>query len=211
MSYDNRVAWLKRCKYHEGSWRIEMDHEEVGRFWNANADAWTKLSRAGYDVYRDYLNTSAFFVILPDVDGLSELDIGCGESHNTRLLARRRAMVTAIDISEVFITHAKLAEEQEPLGIEYLVASAVKLPFAGATFDFGAAFMSLMDIPETDRALIGAIGGAAYGAPLLGAVFVGAAPLPLAAPAAGLIAIPVKTRPDPTAPRSPALFPAFEC
>ena len=29
--------------------------------------------------------------------------------------------------------------------------------------------------------------------------------------AAGLIAIPVKTRPAPTAPRSPALFPAFEC
>jgi 2-polyprenyl-3-methyl-5-hydroxy-6-metoxy-1,4-benzoquinol methylase len=97
-----------------------MDPEEVGRFWNANADAWTKLSRAGYDVYRDYLNTPAFFAILPDVDGLSGLDIGCGEGHNTRLLARRRAMVTAIDISEVFIAHAKLAEEQEPLGIEYL-------------------------------------------------------------------------------------------
>jgi ubiquinone/menaquinone biosynthesis C-methylase UbiE len=133
-----------------------MDPEEVGRFWNANADAWTKLSRAGYDVYRDYLNTPAFFAILPDVDGLSGLDIGCGEGHNTRLLARRRAMVTAIDISEVFIAHAKLAEEQEPLGIEYLVASAVELPFAGATFDFATAFMSLMDIPETDRALAGA-------------------------------------------------------
>ena len=130
-----------------------MDPEEVGRFWNANADAWTKLSRAGYDVYRDYLNTPAFFAILPDVDGLSGLDIGCGEGHNTRLLARRRAMVTAIDISEVFIAHAKLAEEQEPLGIEYLVASALELTFAGATFDFATAFMSLMDIPETDRAL----------------------------------------------------------
>jgi trans-aconitate methyltransferase len=68
-----------------------MDHEEVGRLWNANADAWTKLSRAGYDVYRDYLNTPAFFTMLPDVDGLSGLDIGCGEGHNTRLLARRRA------------------------------------------------------------------------------------------------------------------------
>lgn len=38
-----------------------MDHEEVGRFWNANADSWTKLARAGCDVYRDYLNTPAFF------------------------------------------------------------------------------------------------------------------------------------------------------
>jgi ubiquinone/menaquinone biosynthesis C-methylase UbiE len=130
-----------------------MGHEEVGRFWNANADAWTKLSRAGYDVYRDYLNTPAFFSMLPDVGGLSGLDIGCGEGHNTRLLARRRASVTAIDISDVFIAHAKQAEEHEPLGIDYRVASAVELPFAGATFDFATAFMSLMDIPETDRVL----------------------------------------------------------
>jgi hypothetical protein len=32
-----------------------MNHIEVGRFWNENAEAWTKLSRAGYDIYRDYL------------------------------------------------------------------------------------------------------------------------------------------------------------
>jgi len=32
-----------------------MDHEEVGKFWNQNADAWTRLSRAGCDVYRDYI------------------------------------------------------------------------------------------------------------------------------------------------------------
>src|SRR5499426_3019043 len=130
-----------------------MDHEEVGRFWNASADAWTKLSRAGYDVYRDYLNTPAFLAMLPEVEGLSGLDIGCGEGHNTRMLAQHRAMLTAIDISEVFIAHAKQLEEQEPLGIDYRVASAVELPFADATFDFVTAFMSLMDIPETDRAL----------------------------------------------------------
>jgi ubiquinone/menaquinone biosynthesis C-methylase UbiE len=130
-----------------------MDHEAVGRFWNANAETWTTLARAGYDIYRDYLNTPAFFAMLPPIDGLSGLDIGCGEGHNTRLLARRGARVTAIDIAEVFIDHAKQAEQQEPLGIDYRVASAVALPFADAAFDFATAFMSLMDIPETDRAL----------------------------------------------------------
>ncbi len=130
-----------------------MDHEEVGRFWNANADAWTKLARAGFDVYRDFLNTPAFFAMLPAVNGLSGLDIGCGEGHNTRLLAQRRALVTSIDISEVFIAQAKQLEEQEPLGIDYRVASAVELPFDHATFDFATAFMSLMDIPETSRVL----------------------------------------------------------
>ena len=90
-----------------------MDHKEAGRYWNSNADAWTKLARAGYDVYRDYLNTPAFFEMLPDVNDLSGLDIGCGEGHNTRLLAKRGACMTAIDISEVFIGHARESERQE--------------------------------------------------------------------------------------------------
>ena len=130
-----------------------MDHEEVGRFWNANAEAWTRLARAGYDVYRDYLNTPAFFALLPEVVGLSGLDIGCGEGHNTRLLARRGARVTGIDIAEAFIAHARQAEAAEPLGIEYRVASAVDLPFADEAFDFATGFMSFMDVPETGRVL----------------------------------------------------------
>lgn len=130
-----------------------MDHKEVGRYWNANAEAWTKLARAGYDIYRDYLNTPAFFEMLPDVDGLSGLDIGCGEGHNTRLLTQRGARVTAIDISQVFVRHARKMEKQEPLGIRYQVASAVTLPFADAAFDFATGFMSFMDIAETGDVL----------------------------------------------------------
>src|SRR6266540_1382236 len=128
-----------------------MNHEEVGRFWNANANAWTTLARAGYDIYRDYLNTPAFFEMLPHVAGLAGLDIGCGEGHNTRLLAKRGARVTGIDIAEDFIGHAARAEAEAPLGIEYRVASAVELPFPDAHFDFATGFMSFMDVPETDR------------------------------------------------------------
>lgn len=130
-----------------------MNHGEVGRFWNANAPTWTQLARAGYDVYRGYLNTSAFFEMLPDVAGLAGLDIGCGEGHNTRLLAGRGATLTAVDIAEAFIAQAKAAEPQQPLGIDYRVASAVELPFAEAAFDFAAGFMSFVDIPEIDRVL----------------------------------------------------------
>lgn len=130
-----------------------MNHNEVGRYWNENADAWTALSRAGCDIYRDGLNTPAFLELLPDVRGLQGLDIGCGEGHNTRLLAKRGASITAIDIAERFVGHAWQAEIEAPLGISYQVASAVQLPFADSTFDFLTAFMSLMDIPELERVL----------------------------------------------------------
>src|SRR3954464_6414913 len=112
-----------------------MDHEEAGGFWNGNADSWTKLARAGFDVYRDDLNTPAFFELLPDVAGLTGLDIGCGEGHSTRLLARRGASVTGLDISEVFVAHAEQAEAEGPLGIAYRVGSAVALPFGDGAFD----------------------------------------------------------------------------
>jgi ubiquinone/menaquinone biosynthesis C-methylase UbiE len=130
-----------------------MDHKEVGRFWNGNAETWTRLARDGYDIYRDYFNTPAFFSMLPNVEGLSGLDIGCGEGYNTRLMAKRGARMTAIDISEVFISHCKELEEKEPLNINYHVASAVELPFADSTFDFATGLMSFMDIPETDRVI----------------------------------------------------------
>ena len=130
-----------------------MNHNEAGRLWNDSAESWTKLARAGYDIYRDHLNTPAFFAMLPDVEGLGGLDIGCGEGFNTRLLAERGARMNAIDISPVFIRYAQQAENETPRDITYQVASAVDLPFADASFDFATAFMSLMDVRETNRAL----------------------------------------------------------
>ncbi len=130
-----------------------MDHREVGEYWNGNADAWTRLARAGYDIYRDFVNTPAFFELLPDVAGRRVLDVGCGEGYNTRLLAERGARVVAIDIAERFIEYAIAEERRDPRGIEYRIASAVELPFDDASFDGGTAFMSLMDIPELDRVM----------------------------------------------------------
>jgi len=130
-----------------------MDHREVGRYWNDNAEVWTRLARAGYDIYRDFINTPAFFEMLPDIAGLRVLDVGCGEGYNTRLLADRGARVVGIDIAERFVQYAIESEQEEPRGIEYRIASAVELPFDDAAFDAATAFMSLMDIPEIDRVL----------------------------------------------------------
>lgn len=128
-----------------------MDHVEVGRMWDENAEVWTELSRAGHDVFRDLVNTPAFLGMLPDISGLSGLDIGCGEGHNTRLIARRSGKMAALDISKTFIRHASQSEKEDPLGIHYVRASAVDLPFPDRTFDFATAFMSLMDAPEHEK------------------------------------------------------------
>jgi len=125
-----------------------MTRAEAAAYWEANAEIWTQHARAGLDVYRDRVNTPAFLMMLPPIAALSGLDIGCGEGANTRDLARRGASMTALDVSPTFIRHAREAERNEPLGIEYVRADAACMPFAAAAFDFATAFMSLMDMPD---------------------------------------------------------------
>jgi len=130
-----------------------MKRAEVAQYWEANAETWTRHARAGYDIYRDGLNTPAFLDILPSVHGRSGLDIGCGEGSNTRELVRLGARMHAIDVAPTFIRHAFDAERADPLGIAYLVADATDLPFPPDRFDFVTAFMSMMDMVDQGRAL----------------------------------------------------------
>jgi SAM-dependent methyltransferase len=130
-----------------------MDEREAGSYWEENADAWTRLARQGYDVYRDLINTPAFLDLLPDIAGLTGLDLGCGEGHNTRLFAGRGAAMYGVDISSTFLRHARA----EGGGIHYTVASAQRLPFAAESFDFAVACMSLMDVPDPAAALCEAV------------------------------------------------------
>jgi len=76
-----------------------MKRAEVAQYWEANAETWTRHARAGYDIYRDGLNTPAFLGMLPPLHGLSGVDIGCGERSNTRELVRLGAMAHAIDVA----------------------------------------------------------------------------------------------------------------
>ncbi len=130
-----------------------MDHEEIRKYWNENADAWTELTRMGYDLARIHLNTPAFMKMLPDVKGLRGLDIGCGEGTNTRIVAERGAKLAAIDIADKFIEHARATEKEKPLGIEYIRASATDLPFADGEFDFAVSFMAMMDVGDIGKVL----------------------------------------------------------
>ena len=130
-----------------------MEPAEAARYWEKNAETWTRHARAGYDIYRDKLNTPAFLDLLPPVAGLAGLDIGCGEGENTRRLTRLGAQMRAVDIAPTFIRHALASELAEPLGIQFQVADGHALPFPDGTFDFVTAFMSLMDMPDPARAL----------------------------------------------------------
>ncbi len=63
------------------------------------------------------------------------LDLGCGGGFMSEALARRGAIVTAIDPAEGAIAIAKRHAAAEDLGIKYLVASGESLPLADHSMD----------------------------------------------------------------------------
>lgn len=130
-----------------------MDHTDVAWHWDENAPVWTELARAGYDVSRDHVNTPAFLRLLPDVVGLRGLDLGCGEGHNTRLVAGLGARMTGLDISRRFLRAALDIEWRDRRGIGYVQASGDRIPLADGSADFVTAFMSLMDMPDLPAVL----------------------------------------------------------
>ncbi|MFT3999184.1 MAG: class I SAM-dependent methyltransferase [Rhizobium sp.] len=132
-----------------------MDASDVAAHWESNAETWTIYSRAGYDKYRDALNTPAFLEMLPPVAGLEGLDLGCGEGTNTRAVARVGARMTGLDIAPTFVRHAREMEVREPLGIDYVLGDGQSIDFPDASFDFVTAFMSLMDMADQQSVLKG--------------------------------------------------------
>lgn len=131
-----------------------IDESTVEMEWNKNAAQWIAHVRQGLDIIRETLNNPAFFDhLVPDLSGRDVIDLGCGEGRNTRLLARRGARMTGIDIASKMIEAALTTEAEEPLGIQYRVCSYNSLSgYADSSFDAAISTMALMESPHFDRA-----------------------------------------------------------
>ena len=128
---------------------MTIDEAKVREAWDRNAPLWADRVRAGVDRYREVFNNPSFLEVLPDWAGREVIDLGCGEGANTRLLARRGARMTGIDISPQMIALAQGEETREPLGITYEVASyTTRTSFPDGRFEAAVSTMALMDSPD---------------------------------------------------------------
>ena len=123
-----------------------MEAPDTRKLWNTNARAWTELL-APASTFIGTSSTRPFLAMLPAVSGLVGLDLGCGEGHNTRLLAASGADVVALDLSEYFI---ESAAGESRRGIRFVIGDGAT-SHSSSTFDFATAFMSLMDVGEPER------------------------------------------------------------
>ncbi|WP_088289475.1 bifunctional 2-polyprenyl-6-hydroxyphenol methylase/3-demethylubiquinol 3-O-methyltransferase UbiG [Kineosporia sp. A_224] len=95
----------------------------------------------------------------PDgVAGRRVLDLGCGEGHVARRLARLGARVVAVEPTVALLDAARAAERAGPLGIDYRPGAAEDLGPAGpglgdATLDAVCAVLVLHHVADLDTAL----------------------------------------------------------
>jgi ubiquinone/menaquinone biosynthesis C-methylase UbiE len=134
---------------------VRFDTESVLESWDRAADAYTHGQTRGRDYYRYEFFGPAQVALCGDVDGVSLLDVGCGNGYFSREMASRGARVTGIDISPRMIHHAKRQEMARPLGIEYRALDAATLAshFDRESFDMATSCVALQDMPDIPRVL----------------------------------------------------------
>lgn len=126
-----------------------MKNKDIQGQWDDAADSWIDFVRKGKDWTREYLNNPAMFDLLGDIEGKIVLDLGCGEGYNSRIMAKKEADVSGVDISKKLIEYAVEEEKKEGLGIDYHINDSSDLGmFEDGIFDIVASFMTLMDIED---------------------------------------------------------------
>jgi SAM-dependent methyltransferase len=108
-------------------------------WWDADADDY-------HDTHGEFLGAADFVWcpeglreedtrFLGETTGQSILEIGCGSAPCARWLAANGAKVTALDISEGMLRHAREANAKTGIDVPLVQASADQLPFRDASFD----------------------------------------------------------------------------
>jgi toxoflavin synthase len=101
----------------------------------------------------EYLRTYTYTNLLGDVAGKSILDLACGEGFYTRLLKKQAvASIVGVDLSLKMIELARLEEEKEPLGIEYINSDVLDIGFI-QSFDLVVASF-LLNFASTKEQLL---------------------------------------------------------
>jgi SAM-dependent methyltransferase len=133
--------------------------------WDRRSDAYQaqhgpQLAAAGGAAWGVWQLPESELAVLGDVRGRDVLEFGCGAAQWSIALHARGANVTAMDLSERQLEHARRSMSEAGVEFPLVCASAERTPFADASFDvvfcdYGA--MTFADphrtVPEAARVL----------------------------------------------------------
>jgi len=121
----------------------------MDNYWQTSADAWIADMGEHGDFARRYVLDPIMLSRALMRSPKKALDVGCGEGRFCRMLKGHGVEVTGIDPTPALIAAARARDADSA----YLKASAERLPFGDAAFDFVVSYLSLIDIPDIDAAI----------------------------------------------------------
>lgn len=131
-----------------------MTNEEIKNFYEGYADKIQEKRLKSPYVLRRYLHEQTYLVSLKYIKpGQTVLEVGCGEGILAVLMAKKGAIVTAVDISEKNLEAAKKLADKEEVGIEFFKADAENLSFNDNSFDVIVADNVLEHLPDFKKGL----------------------------------------------------------
>jgi ubiquinone biosynthesis O-methyltransferase len=130
-AYAQRVPyWLPRLSMAPPARRNDLSIYDRAEDWRSDGVAWTRALKAMVPARMRY-----FDAVVPEWEGLTVLDVGCGAGFMAEAMAVRGARVAGIDPSAEAIGVATERLGANRLAIDYRVGTGEALPFADAAFD----------------------------------------------------------------------------
>lgn len=118
--------------------------------WDASAQAWIDVQGEDGDFGRVHVLDAPMLAEVAALAPARVLDVGCGEGRFCRMLAQRGIAVTGIDPTAALIAEAR---RRHPQG-DYHVAAAETMTLPESAYDLAVCYLSLIDMPDLDAALV---------------------------------------------------------
>lgn len=126
--------------------RIEPHNQRSAAVWNAGGSRYEEISRGIADSIKHCV------LRVDPKPGERVLDVATGTGWTSRVVARRGAKVTGIDIGTELISTATLRALEDGLDIAYEVGDAERLPFEDGAFDAAVSTCGIMFVSRPEAA-----------------------------------------------------------
>jgi SAM-dependent methyltransferase len=121
----------------------------MGDGWDESARAWIAEMGERGDYSREFVLDAPMLDRVRAREFGSALDVGCGEGRFCRMMRDHGIRTTVIDPTESLIEQAR---RRDPSG-DYRLGRAENIDFPDGEFELVVSYLTLMDIPNVERAI----------------------------------------------------------
>jgi ubiquinone/menaquinone biosynthesis C-methylase UbiE len=125
----------------------------MGSDFNDQAAAYNRWYATPLGQLVDRVEKEAISTLMPAVNGLQLLEVGCGSGNVSLVLARRGARVVGLDASGPMLVRAQDKTRQEGLAVTWIRGLASHLPFVDESFDGVMCILALDFMTDREMAI----------------------------------------------------------